>query len=864
MPISQLKHRPVISIACGVEFTVITLVGGNCYSWGVNSCGQLGLGDQITRLRPELIRNLKVIKAKKVSCGAKHSIVISPIGIVFGFGSNAYNEIGLGHDVKFESFPKKIERLSEYHAIDVCCGSSHTLVLTRMTNDCKNSKNRVYAFGLNSSGQLGLGHQQAVSNIQQVVFDETIQIIGLSSGPLSMSSFFFTEGVPIKRSTLPSVDLYSIEVSVRNVKNNTVNAVTALRESVAFAFSSISVLNASFRLSQTSNQVLVDLSSIREAYNLLFTTENEQVISTLGRALIQVSDHLKEVPFDDVSEDLSVFFIVLENPLLLRPTSYHIATERIINGILALPKLHRLYFFTQFKHFPSEYFLRVITVLQTYISFCISAAGCGLDYVAAILVLSSLHEANKEAKIVVEKFFYNEDISKRKDMLLQEWYKFTVDKDQRVFNLWQYPFIIDVVIKNSIIHAEFDNMKYIQASTHLRKYNQMIINHSPSELIAGIILSRGVRVMTREDSSIPIIQLELSVRREHLLEDILLILSDVVHNDINALKLPLKCNFSDEEASDQGGVAAEMLTLAIQAIVEQNFLSPCSSQHLMWFTNCDSLSISANCEPLDSLEFTLGLLVGLASYHGVFVHVPLPKYIYNIESCSLTIEDLFYVDSALANGLKQLLDYDFSENLLEITFTASSNPLVENNAVYCDLLPDGANIQVTRTNKAQFASLFINHALYGSCKRQVDNYLLGLRVCFSDAKVLKCCTTSEIENIILGQDEIGDLSELRLRTIYSGAYHDEHPIIEWFWSVLSDFKTFEKRRFLHFVSGSSRTPCGGIRMLKLIIQSVPSTTLLPSAHTCFNILDLPMYLCKEHLEEKLKLCLEHYKGFGLI
>ena len=281
----------------------------------------------------------------------------------------------------------------------------------------------------------------------------------------------------------------------------------------------------------------------------------------------------------------------------------------------------------------------------------------------------------------------------------------------------------------------------------------------------------------------------------------------------------------------------------------------------MWFTNCD-LSC-ANTEPANSLPFMLGLLTGLASYHGIFVNNPLPKYIYRIETSSLSIEDLFYVDSSLANGLKQLLELTEGSELYELTFSASSNPLVENNnGVYCDLIPDGSNIYVNRTNRIQFVNEFIKHALYGCCKKQIDSYLSGLRVCFT-TKALEQCTASEIENILIGQEEIGDLSELRLRTRYSG-YNDESQQVQWFWESLSDWTSFELHRFLHFVTGNSRVPLGGLKNLELIIQSIPSTTALPSSHTCFNVLDLPMYTTKEQLQEKLKLCLEHHKGFGLV
>ena len=41
-----------------------------------------------------------------------------------------------------------------------------------------------------------------------------------------------------------------------------------------------------------------------------------------------VTDHLKECSFD-AGENLSVFLIVLENPLLLRPEHFHVALQRV-------------------------------------------------------------------------------------------------------------------------------------------------------------------------------------------------------------------------------------------------------------------------------------------------------------------------------------------------------------------------------------------------------------------------------------------------------------------------------------------------------------------------------------------------------
>lgn len=55
-------------------------------------------------------------------------------------------------------------------------------------------------------------------------------------------------------------------------------------------------------------------------------------------------------------------------------------------------------------------------------------------------------------------------------------------------------------------------------------------------------------------------------------------------------------------------------------------------------------------------------------------------------------------------------------------------------------------------------------------------------------------------------------------------------------------------------------------ILQLIFQSVHGADegKLPAAHTCFNVLDLPVYKSKEVLHQKLLLAIEHGTGFGLV
>jgi len=114
--------------------------------------------------------------------------------------------------------------------------------------------------------------------------------------------------------------------------------------------------------------------------------------------------------------------------------------------------------------------------------------------------------------------------------------------------------------------------------------------------------------------------------------------------------------------------------------------------------------------------------------------------------------------------------------------------------------------------------------------------------------------------------EIGDLSELRLSTTYKGSFTDDSPIVQWLWTVLSSLSIGDKRRFLHFVTGTESIPLGGLSAINLVVQSVAQAeTALPTAHTCFNTLNIPdSYPSLAHLRERLLLGLQHHQGFGLV
>lgn len=127
--------------------------GGKVFSWGTEGLGQ-GSGVTVSS-NPQLVQsggllNNKVVTA--VSLGDGHRIVLSSDGEVFAWGSGASGQLG---DGTFQNIVRSNAAqvvttgtpMAGKTVTQIAAGSNHTLALT--------SDGQVFAWGLNSEGQLG-------------------------------------------------------------------------------------------------------------------------------------------------------------------------------------------------------------------------------------------------------------------------------------------------------------------------------------------------------------------------------------------------------------------------------------------------------------------------------------------------------------------------------------------------------------------------------------------------------------------------------------------------------------------------------------------------------------------------------------
>ena len=117
---------------------------GELYACGLNSNGQLGLGD--TADRTTLTRVGASTDWTIVAAGELHSLAINSFGELYAWGYNLYGELGLG-DATDRDTPTKVGSATDW--VYAVCGARHSLA--------SDSSGRLYTWGRNSNGQLGVG-----------------------------------------------------------------------------------------------------------------------------------------------------------------------------------------------------------------------------------------------------------------------------------------------------------------------------------------------------------------------------------------------------------------------------------------------------------------------------------------------------------------------------------------------------------------------------------------------------------------------------------------------------------------------------------------------------------------------------------
>ena len=152
----------VSKVACGKDYSIYLTNNNEIYGVGLNSNGQLGIGNQTNQYTPQEITYFKnsnpSVKVKDIICGVDTTFFITSqlnssstesIGYqLWGCGFNNHGQLATGSNSRYTQ-PTNMWNAGNSSILKfVACGGYHIMILQ---NDGK-----VYGCGLNNAGQLGI------------------------------------------------------------------------------------------------------------------------------------------------------------------------------------------------------------------------------------------------------------------------------------------------------------------------------------------------------------------------------------------------------------------------------------------------------------------------------------------------------------------------------------------------------------------------------------------------------------------------------------------------------------------------------------------------------------------------------------
>mmetsp|Transcript_50073 Transcript_50073/g.160252 ORF Transcript_50073/g.160252 Transcript_50073/m.160252 type:complete len:506 (-) Transcript_50073:46-1563(-) len=153
--VEALRGTTLVDVQMGYSHVMALTEDGQLYVWGSNSQGQLGTGDGKERSKPTPVSAFRGAKIHSIAAGQQVSYAVTEHGDVYAWGYNGNFELGLGEGVN-RNAPQLVKGLAGKNVSHVSAGGYHALAVTH--------GGALYAWGLNTYGQLGVGHKKTVKS----------------------------------------------------------------------------------------------------------------------------------------------------------------------------------------------------------------------------------------------------------------------------------------------------------------------------------------------------------------------------------------------------------------------------------------------------------------------------------------------------------------------------------------------------------------------------------------------------------------------------------------------------------------------------------------------------------------------------
>ncbi|CAK4494834.1 unnamed protein product [Aphanomyces euteiches] len=329
--------------------------------------------------------------------------------------------------------------------------------------------------------------------------------------------------------------------------------------------------------------------------------------------------------------------------------------------------------------------------------------------------------------------------------------------------------------------------------------------------------------------------------------------------DTSTARAIIRVEIHGEAAQDAGAVLREWYTVVAENILnESNGLFMISNREdQTYFINPNSAHAWHRKSNHTGAFRAVGRFIGRAILDGQVLPLHFNPVIFKaILGVPMSLDDIELLDPAMFQSLLYLLKHDGVD---ELGLTFSVTEPRGDSYTEIDLIYSGRDIAVTDGNKDEYVQRMVHHLLFGRVEAQMNALIRGVYDILSPT-VLLVLDHKELEILLCGYSEI-DLNDWRENTIVlESTSPDASSVIDWFWQIVDELSPTNRIKLLQFSTGSSRVPVQGFKGLTSYDGYVCYFTLkcveykegaFPTAHTCYNRLDLPTYPNKQLLHDAI-------------
>lgn len=117
--IAGLWYAGIVAIDAGDNHSLALSADGRLWTWGLGSSGALGHDTIESQHTPQQVQALQNSPIVSVAAGGNHTVALSAKRRVYTWGNNTYGQLGVGNCID-ASLPCVVEDSSSMQVIQVC------------------------------------------------------------------------------------------------------------------------------------------------------------------------------------------------------------------------------------------------------------------------------------------------------------------------------------------------------------------------------------------------------------------------------------------------------------------------------------------------------------------------------------------------------------------------------------------------------------------------------------------------------------------------------------------------------------------------------------------------------------------------